>query len=107
MAVVRAEILLAGLAGRAFAAADPGIDRDRCAELRVLGVGTGALDDAGDLMAEREGQRAARADVELLAVAEREIAVLHVQVGMAHAAALDAHQHLAAVRLRAVDDGFA
>ena len=58
-------------------------------------------------MAERERQRAAGGDVELLVVAEREIAVLQMQVGMAHAAALDAHEHFVAARRRAVDDGFA
>ena len=63
--------------------------------------------DAGDLVAEREWQRAARGDVELLVAAEREIAVLQMQVGMADAAALDAHQHFAAARGGAVDDGFA
>ena len=107
MAVGRAQIFLAGAAGRAGAAADPGIDRDLRAGLRARGVRSRALDHARDLVAERERQRAAGAHVERLAVAEREIAVLHVQVGMADAAALDAHQHLGALRLRAIDDGLA
>ena len=40
-------------------------------------------------------------DVELLVAAEAEIAVLQVEVGMAHAAAADAHQHFACRAARA------
>ena len=76
-------------AGRACAAADPGKHRDRAADRHVR-IRAGPLDHAGDLVAEREGQRARAArDVELLVAAEAEIAVLQVQVGMAHAAAAD------------------
>src|SRR6202030_1320683 len=60
-----------------------------------------------DLMAERERQLAAGGDVEPFVVAEREIAVLQVQVGMAHAAALDAQEHFVAAGCRTVDEGFA
>ena len=67
----------------------------------------GALDHAGDLVAEREGQGAAAAHVELLVVAQQEIAVLHVQVGVAHAAAVNADEHLGAARLRHLGDGLA
>src|SRR5881394_3920700 len=103
MAVVGAEVFLASLARAALAAADPGIDRD----LGASSIETGALDHARDLMPQRERQRAAFAHIERFAFAEREIAVLHVQVGMADAAALDANEHLAALWLRAIDNGFA
>ena len=42
-------------------------------------------------MTERERQGASGADVELLVAAEGEIAILQVQIGMAHAATLNAH----------------
>jgi hypothetical protein len=58
-------------------------------------------------VAEREGQRAAGTDIELLVAAELEIAVVDVQIGMAHAAALDADQDFAPSRLRAIDDRLA
>src|SRR4029079_6170788 len=45
--------------------------------------------------------------IEGLAVAERKEAVLHVQVGMTHATAFDADEHLAALWLRALRDRFA
>ena len=97
----RANIFVAGLAGRTLCRSR---SRDRprpCAPgFAPSASGPSAFDHAGDLVAERERQRAALAHVELLAVAEREIAVLHVQVGMADAAALDAHQHLAALAAR-------
>ena len=51
-----------------------------------FGVGSDFIDDAGDLVAEREGQRHAARGVELLAAAEIGIAVLDVQVGMAQTA---------------------
>src|SRR6185503_8215024 len=70
-------------------------------------IGAGALDHARDLMAQRERQYAAFTHIERFAFAEREIAVLHVQVGMTDAAALDAYKHLAALRLRTIDNGFA
>src|SRR6202011_5363163 len=49
---------------------------------------------------------AARRNIQLLIAGQSEKAVLHVQVGVADAASLDSHQHFAAARLRAVDDGF-
>ena len=102
----RAQVLLAVTAGRASATADPWIDRDpppRC----DCGIGAGLLHHAGDLVAERERQRAAGADIEPLVAAELEVAVLHMQVGMAHAAAFDADQDFAPPRRRAIDDGLA
>ena len=101
-----AEIFLPGLARGAFAAADPGKHRGRCADFHIR-VGAGLLDDAGDLVAEREGEGAPRRHVELLVAAEAEIAVVQMQVGVAHAATADPHQHLGAARLRRFHDRLA
>src|SRR5262249_60123246 len=87
MARRRADVLLAAPAGGALAAADPWIDRDRRARRDPLRGLAEALDDAGDLVAEREGKRPAGPHVELLVVARQAITVLHVQVGRADAAA--------------------
>ena len=95
MSCLGAQVLVAVAARRTFAAADPRIDRD-LAPRRDVGLRTRCLDHAGDLMAESERQRAAGADVELPVGGELEEAVLDVQVGMADAAPLDAHQHFAA-----------
>ena len=65
-----ADVLVARFARRALPAADPGIDRDLGAGL-CIGIRAGAFDRTGDLVAEREGQRAPGAHVEFLAVAER------------------------------------
>jgi hypothetical protein len=108
MTLRRAQILLAVPASRAAAAADPWIDRDLAARLRggvCADIGAGALDHAGDLVAEREGERAPRRYVELLVTGEPEEAVLYVQVGMAYAAPRNAHQDLRALRFRAIHDG--
>ena len=51
--------------------------------MRAIGLVAGALDHAGDLVAERERQRAILGDVEPPVAAEFEIAVLKMQVGMA------------------------
>src|SRR5207248_9924604 len=64
------------------------------------------LDHPRDFVAQRERQRHAAGGVEPLAAAKIGIAVLDVQVGMTEAAALDADQNFAALRLRRVDDGF-
>ena len=101
----RAEILFTGAAGRALAAPDPGKHGRRLSGLHVR-VGAGLLDHARDLVAEREGQRAAGGDVELLVAAEAEIAVMQMDIGMAHAAAADPHQDFAALRLGCLDDRF-
>src|SRR5262245_53414047 len=58
------------------------------------------------IMAEGEGQGAARRDVEFLVAGEPEVSVQHVQVGVAHAAPLDAHQYLGTLRHWTVDNGF-
>ena len=106
-ALLDAEILVAIGAVAALAAADPGEHRLLLADQILRNVGADFVDDARDLVAERERQRHAARGVELLAAAEIGVAVLDVQIGVAEAAALDAHQHLAALRLRRVDDGLA
>ena len=105
--MVRAQILFAAETRRANPAADPRIDGNAAADDRGVGVGADAFDHAGDLMTERERQGASGADVELLVAAEGEIAILQVQIGMAHAATLNAHQHFAAAWRWALDDGLA
>src|SRR5260221_6566223 len=105
----RAQILLAVPAGWAGAAADPRIDRDLAARRRDgirRDLRSGAFDHACNLVAERERQGSARRNIQLLVADQSEKAVLHVEVGVADAASLDSHQHFAAARLRAVDDGF-
>ncbi len=104
--MIGAQILIAGAAGRAFAATDPGIHRDTVAD-RCIGPFAGGFDHAGDFVAKRERQRAVLGDVELLAAAEIKIAVLNMQVGMADAAAFDADQHFAVARLGQIGNGLA
>ena len=64
------QILLASAARRASAAADPGIDRDLAANDRSVGFTSRGFDHAGDLVAERERQRAILGDVEPLLATE-------------------------------------
>src|ERR1700684_3169726 len=82
MTGIGAQILLATETGGANAIADPRIDRDAVADFGAASILAFAVDHAGNLVTEREGQGASGADVELLVAAEREIAVLHVQIGM-------------------------
>ena len=106
-ALLDAEVLVAIGAVAALAAADPGEYRLLLSDQLLRGIGTDFIDDAGDLVAERERQRHAARGVEPLAAAQIGIAVLDVQVGMAQPAAFDADEDFAALRLRRVDDGFA
>ena len=106
-ALLDAEVFVAVGAVAALAAADPGEYRLLLADQVLRRIGADFVDDAGDLVAERERQRHAARGVELLAAAEIGIAVLDVQVGMAQPAAFDADQDFAALRLRRVDDGLA
>ena len=107
MMVRGAEIFVAGAADSARAAADPRINRDAPAYRRAFGLASGAFDHAGDFMPECERQNPAFGNVEPIVAAEREVAVLHMQVGMAHAASFDAHEHLAAVRRGAINNRLA
>src|SRR5664280_1534171 len=105
-ALLEAEILVAIGAVAALAAADPGKYRLLLADQVLRSVGADFLDDAGDLVSQRERQRHAAGGIEPLAAAEIGIAVLDMQVGMAQPAALDADQDFLGRRLRRVDDGF-
>src|SRR5258708_34016131 len=90
MARGRAQILLALPARRAGAATDPRIDRDLAPRRRrgiVLNVRSGTFDHARDLVTEREGQGAARRDVEFFVAVERDAAVRHVQAGVPNTSA--------------------
>src|SRR5262249_54140779 len=103
----RADILLASFTRAALATADPRIHRDRAVQHDVLRVRASALDASGDLVAEREWKLTTAGYVQSLVGAELEIPILHMQVRMTHAAALDPHKHLGALRLRAIRDGLA
>src|ERR1700733_5384748 len=97
-----AQILLTGAASGAFPAADPRVDRHAAANSRAAGSLSRGFDHAGDLVPKCERQRAVLGNVEPLVAAQREIPILQMQVGMAHAAALNAHENLAAARGRAI-----
>ena len=100
-ALLDAEILISVQAVAALAAADPGEHRLLGADQVLFDVSTDLVDDPRDLVSEREGKCHAARGVEPLAAAEIGVAVLDMQVGMTQAAALDADQNLAALRLRA------
>ena len=102
-----AEIFVAVQTVAALAAADPREYRFLRADQVLRNIRTDFLDDAGDLVSERERQRHAARGVELLAAAEVGVTVLDMQIGMAQSATLDADQDFLALRLRRVDDGFA
>ena len=97
MMMRRAQIFFAGAASRAGPAADPRIDRHAAPNGCPLGRFARGLDHAGDLVAERERQRAVLGNVETLVAAQREITVLQMQVGMAYPAAFHTQQHFTAV----------
>ena len=93
-----AQVLATGDAGAALSAAEPGIDDALVAELHVLRIGAERDHGARDLVAHRARQRHALAHVQALAVAEVVVAVVQVQVGVAHTAVADLQQHFAALR---------
>src|SRR5436190_1375846 len=85
---------------RTHAAAYPWIDGIESATLQAAGIGSRLLDDARYLMAESEGEAAPLPDVKLLALSKIEMAVLQVHIAVAHAAAVNAKQHLPGNGLR-------
>ncbi len=94
---VQAEQLLALLAYRAFAAADPRVGDDLVADGDPGRIGAEGRDLAGDLVSHRERQLdAARFERDLPAVAEVEVPVPDVHIAVAHARRLDPQQHLLA-----------
>ena len=90
-----------------LATADPRKHRLLLADEILRDFRADFVDNAGDLVAEREGQVHATRGIEAFAAAEIGVAVLNVQIGMAQAAAFDPHQHFLALRLRGLDDGLA
>ncbi len=92
-----AEILLAALADRAVAAADPGMRQPAVADLDALRVGPDRHHLADVLVAERHRQlHAAVFEAHALAAAEIEIAVGQMQVAVADAGGQHLQQHLGA-----------
>jgi hypothetical protein len=97
----RAEMLVAAPAGRAGAAAVPGIDQAALARLKPDGVGSGRHHFADRLVAERDRRgEAALGEAEALASAEIVIAVPDMHVGVADPGGQHAQQHLGAGRNR-------
>ena len=101
-----AQVFVAGEAGRAAAATDPRIDRNAAPDCRAFGRLAGSLDDAGDLVSQREGQSAVLGDVEPFVAAQRKIAVLQMQVRVADAATVHPQQNFAAVWRRQLGERF-
>src|SRR5579875_3775229 len=104
MPVAGAKVFLAATARGTLAATDPRVDRDAAAGRCPFGLAARALNHAGDSMPKGDRQGAAGGHIEPLVAAEGEITVLHVQIGMADAAALDAHKNFAAAGDRTVGD---
>src|SRR5215470_18280649 len=102
-----AHVLFAGATGRAGAAADPRIDRDLAADDHAFGIFTCGFDDSSNFVPKREWQSAVFGDVEPSIATEREIAVLHVQIRMAHPAAGHADQNFGAAWRRTIRKCFA
>ncbi len=97
-----AQVLVAGDAQRALAAADPREDDAAVADGDTLGVGADGHHRAGDLMAERARRLQRARHVELGVAAEVEVAIVQVHVAVANAAGRHAHDDFAALRLRGV-----
>src|SRR5690349_3897172 len=95
-----AHVLFPGAACRTSVAADPRIDRDFAAENDAVGIFAGSLDDAGNLVPKRKRQSAVFADIKAPVAAQRKIAVLHVEIRVAHPAASHPDQNLGAARRR-------
>jgi hypothetical protein len=101
-----ANVLVTHFTRSALPATDPGIHGDPGAGF-CIGIRSRAFDCTGNLVAERERQRAPSADVEFLVATQRKVTILHVQVGMADPTSLGPHQDLGALRSRYVHDGLA
>ena len=92
-----AQLLIAALADRAFAAAQPGVDHDLLAQRHTGGLRAHFDHLAADLVAHGHRQLGAIAlQRRHLAAAHVEATFLDVQVGVAHAAMRDAHGDLGA-----------
>ncbi len=89
---------------RALSAADPWVDHAAFAHGDAVRLRAQRRDAALDLVAERVGKRMASGDVQLLAPAHVEVAVVKMDVGVTNAAVRHAQQHLRSARLRRVRD---
>src|SRR6516164_7643792 len=96
MMVRRTHVLFARAASCAPAAADPGIDRSMPAYGCAFRLVTHRFDDARDLMPKRKRQYTIFGDIELFVAGQREVAVLDMQIRVAHSAACHADENLAA-----------
>src|SRR6185295_5685819 len=91
------EQLVAPLADRARAAADPRVDGVALADLDTLRIRPQRHHLAGNLVAHGEGQlHAALLDGDLVSPAEIEVAVPDVHVAVTDTGGFDAHEHLLA-----------
>jgi len=90
-----AAILLAALASRTLAAADPGERREALADFHVLDVGPDRDDFAFDLVSQRVRQFHV-GHGQLVAAAKIEIAVVNVNVRMANAGIVHLEKDLGA-----------
>ena len=110
LARLGADVFLVALAGGALAAADPREDDEALADLAAfeqgLRIRADSRERAFDLVAQRVRQRAALGPVELVAIAEVDMAVLQVDVRMADAGVGDLHHHFRALRRRDVGGDF-
>src|SRR5665213_1990394 len=82
-------------ARRAGGAADPRERHAPVAHRDAAGIGADCHHRAGDLVAEHARRRDAAAQVELLAIAEIEVALVQMHVAVAQAAAADTQDDLA------------
>ena len=122
LARLGADVLLVALAGGALAAADPREDDEALADLAAfeqrLSIRAHGAERAFDLVAQRVGQGASARPVDLVAIAEVDMAVLQVDVRVADAGMGDLHHDFRALgrghvgghflkRLAVGDDGLA
>ena len=93
----QAQVLIATLADLALAAAVPREDHVFFAHFHALGVGAHGHHGASNLVAHGQRQlHAARCHRQLFSIAQVVLAMPDMQVGVADAGGIDAHQHLVA-----------
>src|SRR5580698_2157265 len=107
MPMVRTQILVTCLAGCAFAAADPGIDRHPLADDSAFSGAPYAFDNPGYLMSESEREWTVLGDIETFLTAKLKVTVLQMQIRVTDATPLDADQDFRALGSWAVDNRFA
>src|SRR6185312_5432544 len=89
------DVFITDFTGCALPATDPRINGDLGPRLCAR-VGSATFNYARNLVAKCEGQSAPGAYIEFLAVAQQKKAILHVQVGVADATAVDPHENFSA-----------